>query len=267
MATHPKTRFTTMDSDEHVGDDYFLSSGDKVRYFFEVDAFDDKGELVTDKTKAINKIGHALHELEPEFRKFSFRQGVKDIMHSLQYKDPRILQSMLIFKASARRRPPPPPAAQLLPQPKIGGTVPPHQDSTFLYTNPPSAVGFWFALEDCTLDNGCMWFLPGSHKTIPVWQRMVRKPTGSGTTFIHLQDPVPDPPESEYVCAPVSVGSLVLIHGAVYHKSGHNYSDKSRWIYTFHCIEGEDAGHTYDERNWLQPTKEMPLAKLYETEA
>lgn len=40
----------------------------------------------------------------------------------------------------------------------------PHQDSTFLYTEPLSATGFWFALEDCTNENGCLWFVPGSHK-------------------------------------------------------------------------------------------------------
>jgi phytanoyl-CoA hydroxylase len=42
--------------------------------------------------------------------------------------------------------------------------VRPHQDSSFLYTDPVSAVGFWFALEDCNQDNGCMWFVPGSHR-------------------------------------------------------------------------------------------------------
>lgn len=42
--------------------------------------------------------------------------------------------------------------------------VPSHQDSSFLYTEPLSAVGFWFALEDCTEENGCLWFIPSSHK-------------------------------------------------------------------------------------------------------
>lgn len=48
-------------------------------------------------------------------------------------------------------------------QPKIGGEVQPHQDSSFLYTDPPSVVGLWWALEDATLENGCLWSLPGSH--------------------------------------------------------------------------------------------------------
>ena len=49
-------------------------------------------------------------------------------------------------------------------QPRIGGEVLCHQDSTFLYTNPESTVGFWIALEDATINNGCLWVNPGGHK-------------------------------------------------------------------------------------------------------
>ena len=40
----------------------------------------------------------------------------------------------------------------------------PHQDSTFLRTSPPSVVGLWWALEDSTKQNGCLWALPGIHQ-------------------------------------------------------------------------------------------------------
>ena len=45
-------------------------------------------------------------------------------------------------------------------QPKIGGEVVPHQDSSFLATSPPTATGLWLALEPATVDNGCLWTLP-----------------------------------------------------------------------------------------------------------
>jgi phytanoyl-CoA hydroxylase len=35
LEDHPMTKFSTGESSEHVGDDYFLSSGDKIRFFFE----------------------------------------------------------------------------------------------------------------------------------------------------------------------------------------------------------------------------------------
>jgi hypothetical protein len=40
--------------------------------------------------------------------------------------------------------------------------VGPHQDGSFLFNEPLQIMGVWIALEDATLDNGCLWFIPGS---------------------------------------------------------------------------------------------------------
>ena len=157
-------------------------------------------------------------------------------------------------------------------QPEIGGAVPPHQDSTFLYTDPPSAVGWWYALEDTTQENGCLSFARGSHKRSPIKKRFVR--TGEqgkeGTGFIDndgaqfpekLQGGTATTSDAEetYTMGEVKAGTLVLIHGNILHKSEKNLSGKSRFIYTFHVIEGNQK---YDERNWLQPP-EKGFSKLY----
>lgn len=219
-----------------------------------LDAFDSKGQLTQPKAKAINKIGHYLHTLSPPFASL-LSPGLQNshspsaIARSLGFKQPQCLQSMVICK-----------------QPKIGGAVPPHQDSTFLYTDPPSAVGFWYALEDATKENGCLSFLRGSHRWAPVRKRFVRKANGEGTEFIENKGKVfPDGPEygeqvgrneyeGIYELGEVKAGSLVLIHGNLLHKSEKNTSSKGRIIYTFHVIDGHGAA--YDERNWLQPPKE-----------
>lgn len=259
LSSHPLTRFTTGETSSHISDEYFLTSGDKVRFFFEDGAFSPStGALCKPPYRAINKIGHCLHELCPPFQAATLTPAHAAIARSLGFRDPRVLQSMVICK-----------------QPEIGGQVPPHQDSTFLYTNPPSAVGFWIALEDATARNGCLSFAPGSHRRTPVRRRFVRT-EGGGAGFGDVDgEGFPraegreesgkaeeeEELEEQYKLGEVKAGTLVLIHGNLLHQSEQNLSENSRFIYTFHIIEGE---HEYDERNWLQPPK-AGFTKLYES--
>lgn len=211
-----------------VADDYFLTSGDKIRFFFEENAFLPGGTLKYEKDKSINKIGHGLHDLDPVFNEFSRTPKLKQLAEALGFAKPLLLQSMYIFK-----------------QPNIGGEVSCHQDSTFLYTEPTDIAGLWFALEDATIENGCLWAIPGGHRR-GLKSRWVRAPEG-GMKF-EVYDPEPWP-ENELVPLEVSKGSLIVLNGLLPHRSYENRSPRSRHAYTLHLIHA-DADYAKD--NWLQ---------------
>ena len=226
FTTHEQTR---------VADEYFLTSGDRIRFFFEENAFAPDGTLKHSKARSINKIGHALHDLDPVFNRFSRSPKVQELANDLEMKDPLLLQSMYIFK-----------------QPNIGGEVSCHQDSTFLYTEPIDIAGLWFALEDATLENGCLWAIPGGHK-YGLKSRWVRSNEDKMefTTF----DPEPWP-EAKLVPLDVRKGSLIVLHGLLPHRSLENRSARSRHAYTLHLM----GGHAhYPADNWLQRSPSLPL--------
>lgn len=225
FSTHEQNRTT---------DDYFLTSGDKIRFFFEENAFNADGTLKYEKEKSINKIGHALHDLDLVFERFSRSEEIKDVATAIGVENPLLLQSMYIFK-----------------QPNIGGEVTCHQDSTFLYTDPIDIVGLWFALEDATIENGCLWAIPGGHRS-GLKSRWVRSPEGMK---FEIFDTGPWP-EDQLVPLEVSKGSLILLHGLIPHRSFENKSSHSRHAYTLHLI-GANANYPVD--NWLQRSATMPL--------
>lgn len=216
-------------------DDYFLNSGDKIRFFFEEDAFLPDGTLKQSKEQSINKIGHALHDLDPVFHEFSRRPAIMELVADLGVERPLLLQGMYIFK-----------------QPRIGGEVTCHQDSTFLYTEPQQIAGLWFALEDATLENGCLWAIPGGHK-LGLKSRWLRNAEGGMKFDVFDSSPWP---EERLVPLEVKKGSLIILSGLLPHKSLANRSTKSRHAYTLHVIS---ADCRYPETNWLQRSQELPL--------
>lgn len=165
-------------------------------------------------------------------------------MKSLGFIDPVVTQSMYIFK-----------------HPRIGAEVIPHQDATFLHTEPVRLVGLWFPIEDATLKNGCLHFAPGSHKG-EVYKRYVTTPNGVNTMKTVI--PPPDYTDKDYVPAVAPKGSCVLIHGKVFHKSEKNMSTKPRPAYTFHIVENHNT--IYSKENWVQPPPNSSFISLYRTE-
>ncbi len=232
-ASEHATVFSTL-TQEHARDDYFAESGDKIRFFFEDDALDDAGRLLVPKQQSINKIGHALHDLDPVFTAFSHDRRLDVMARQLGLTVPKILQSMYIFK-----------------QPGIGGEVVCHQDAPFLYTDPISVTGFWLALEEASLENGCLSILRGQHLG-GLRSRFRRVGERLETEILNAE-----PWAMENAAAvEVAAGTLVVLHGLLPHLSNANRSEKSRHAYVVHAIDGNAD---YPADNWLQRGPDMPL--------
>ena len=210
----------------HAEDPWFLESGGEVRAFLEPER--DEGEA------RVNKLGHALHDRVPIFDRFSRTPALAALVAELGMRTPLLMQSMVIFK-----------------YPRVGGEVVPHQDATYLVTDPPSVIGLWFALEDARLDNGCLEVLPGGHR-LGLRQRYRRE---GDRTWTEVLDPRPWP-EQGWRPLEVSAGTLVAFHGSLPHRSEANRSDRSRCAYTLHVIDGESS---YAADNWLRRPADMPL--------
>ncbi|CAI4227158.1 unnamed protein product [Auanema sp. JU1783] len=242
---HPKSVFTTIEEKKHASDEYFLNSSDKIRIFFEEGALDEDGKLVVDKQKALNKIGHGLHFLNPVFREITFHPKIKSLFEKLKFEQPAVVQSMYIFK-----------------QPKIGGMVTDHFDATYLYVEPiDHLIGVWIAVDDATIENGCLSFIPGSHKQSSVDYRFVRTHDTTGGPLLTFNGERPVYDQNLFVPVPIKKGSLILIHGLVVHKSEANRSDKSRHAYTFHVMEKKNTAWSPD--NWLQRPDGYEFKDLY----
>jgi phytanoyl-CoA hydroxylase len=234
------SKFSTRDR-SLVANAALLASAHAVHCFFEEEALDDAGRLRVPKAQSINKIGHALHDLDPVFQRFSHGPALAALGLQLGLVRPQVWQSQIIFK-----------------QPRIGGEVRWHQDASFFATTPHSVITFWFALEDATLHNGCLWVQRGGHRGE---HGVLREQyvCEQGQLQMRQLSTMPWPSMQDAVALPVAAGSLVVFDGLLPHCSLANRSDKSRLAYTLHAT---DAGATYATLNWLQRGASFPVGGL-----
>jgi phytanoyl-CoA hydroxylase len=262
-------------NENHGSDDYFLESASRVHFFAEPTALEDGGSLKEEykknKLRALNKAGHAMHIIPGAFCDYTQSPGVQSLVADLGWDDPVVPQSMYICKNA-----------------HIGGVVHSHQDSTFLFTEPrQSCLGLWLALDDATLQNGCLWVRPKSHRE-PVRRQFKRNEEhftqevideGSNVGKGNLSEPkmiidtfrkdiawegqLPDNSESPcqglldagFIPVECNAGDLLVFPGELDHLSLPNFSDQQRHTFQLHLVEGPGAGVTWSKNNWLQYPK------------
>ena len=231
------TVFSTRDQ-RHAQDRYFEDSANRIGVFFEDGALDAAGRLQLPLERAVNKLGHAPHDLDPVFKEFSHGAKLQAVADGIGLQDPKVVQSMYIFK-----------------QPGIGGEIALHQDASYLYTEPQSVVGFWFALEDAHRGNGCLGGIAGSHRR-GLREVFRRQADGQLATELLLPELRFDHSRIEWL--EVSAGALLVFDGCFAHLSEVNRSAQSRHAYTLHAVSGKAR---YRGDNWIQRPADgsMPL--------
>jgi len=283
--------------DQRSRDSYFLDSANNIHFFIESDAINNSNDDTTtgglkaeftepnSKIGALNKVGHALHMIPGStFKEYATSTKVKELVNELGWIDPVIPQSMYIFK-----------------QPKIGGEVTSHQDSTFLYTTPKqTCLGLWLALDDATIDNGCLWIRPGSHEE-STRRKFARNPEYFGhdssinnnnergdlskpmMIFIEecstseqkqwdgkipydgscsMVSPWDSLLDVGFIPIECKAGDLVVFPGTLDHLSLSNCSDSQRHTFQLHLVEGQKSGIEWSKSNWLQYPKGVPFLSI-----
>jgi ectoine hydroxylase-related dioxygenase (phytanoyl-CoA dioxygenase family) len=94
---------------------------------------------------------HFPHKLSPRFRDAMAHPRVVELLNQFIGPNVKCMQSMLFFKHAG----------------KPGQAW--HQDEAFIPTRDRSLTAAWIALDDATIDNGCLWVLPGTHKPGVLW--------------------------------------------------------------------------------------------------
>jgi ectoine hydroxylase-related dioxygenase (phytanoyl-CoA dioxygenase family) len=135
---------------------------------------------------------------------------------------------------------------QALIKPPYGNPTSWHLDNPYWSFSSRDALSIWVALDDATLANGCMWYLPGTHK-LATWEN-----PGIGENMRDIFKFYPEWEKLESVACPCPAGSAVFHNGLTAHGAGANMTPRPRRAMT--CGYMPDGSTFNGERNILPET-------------
>jgi phytanoyl-CoA hydroxylase len=141
---------------------------------------------------------HFPHKLSAVMRKTLAHPRIVDVLTGVIGPNVKCMQSMLFIKHAG----------------KPGQAW--HQDEDFIPTRDRSLGAAWIALDDATIENGCLWVIPGSHRPGVLWplrRHADREYDSTPQSFDFPYD------EREAIPVEVPAGSVVFFHGYLLHKS------------------------------------------------
>jgi phytanoyl-CoA hydroxylase len=177
--------------------------------------------------RTVRKINHCA-ENDSVFMKYAKDDRILEIVEELMGPDIKLFGSQLFMK------------------PPGGVEKPYHQDSPYFPIEPMSLVTCWIALDDVTVENGCLWVVPGSHRLGPL-------PHTEKWLVGDREDK--RVPESEFdrsteVPITLSPGSCSFHHSLILHMSHPNHTKTSRRGLAYHYMTAQSR--------WTNPNKPQP---------
>ncbi|MFD0618540.1 phytanoyl-CoA dioxygenase family protein [Paenibacillus sp. GCM10027629] len=164
-------------------------------------------KTVEERELALRKI-YEFVNVEEKLRNIAYHPSIIGTISRIFGEEPRLIQDMALLKP-----------------PHGGGEKPWHQDMAYgnlTYTK--AVIGVWIALDEATIDNGCMHVIPKSHQEGATPHYAVRD-----WQLCDSQVPV-----ERDVLVPLKPGGVLFFHGMLYHGTPSNLSTMRRRALQFH---------------------------------
>ena len=176
---------------------------------------------------------HFPHKLSPVIFKALFHKGVIAVLRGIIGPDLKCMQSMLFVKGPG----------------KAGQSW--HQDEFYIPTRDQSLTGVWIAIDDATIENGCLWIVPGRPKYI------MKRVENNSNEYADVDTVDVSKVESQKIPVEVKSGSVVFFHGYTLHSSLRNKTtDCFRTALVNHYMSA-DSMLPWDQDGHLPATEDL----------
>ncbi len=202
----------------------------------QVDGLLDAAGLTDTEVLARYTAIHFPHKLSTLIRGYLFHPRIVNILIKIVSLNLKCMQSMLFVKAPG----------------KLGQSW--HQDEYYIPTRDRSLVGAWIAIDDASVENGCLWLIPGSHHPSVIRRRVPgNDPEFAEKDMIELSGYERD----RIIPIEVQRGSVVFFNGYILHSSRRNSTANSfRMALVNHYMSAESM-LPWDQDGKLPATEDL----------
>ncbi len=162
---------------------------------------------------------HFPHKISPLMLETMKHPAIVDTLTQVIGPNVKSMQSMLFVKSSG----------------KPGQAW--HQDEDFIPTRDRSLAGAWIALDDATVENGCLWIIPGSHKPGVLWELKHQDDPAFDCSDVSTGFPYTN---EDAIAVEVKAGTVVFFNGYTLHQSLPNVAKAGyRRALVYHYMSAE----------------------------